>query len=167
MTSIGRYAVLGTLNEVIDYVEPTAKPSMTLSSQCHGRDKRLLAIVNRLREARSQRLSCIGLGRFSSRFSVAPWPFRGHANFRGQGQPLLRLDCHHQRGEDYIFGSLAALVLLPLMLLIALAIKLDSKGPVMFRQKRLGFLNQEFEIYNLPVLVGPAESRCQVSVAGS
>ncbi len=33
------------------------------------------------------------------------------------------------------------------MLLIALAIKLDSKGPVLFRQKRLGFNNEQIDVY--------------------
>jgi putative colanic acid biosysnthesis UDP-glucose lipid carrier transferase len=35
----------------------------------------------------------------------------------------------------------------PLLLAIALAIKLDSRGPVLFRQKRLGFNNQVIDVY--------------------
>jgi Undecaprenyl-phosphate glucose phosphotransferase len=44
--------------------------------------------------------------------------------------------------------SLTALVLLaPLMALVALAIRLESRGPVLFRQKRYGFNNELIEIY--------------------
>ncbi len=44
--------------------------------------------------------------------------------------------------------ALAALVLLaPVMILIAIAIKLDSRGPVFFRQKRQGFNNELIEVY--------------------
>lgn len=44
-------------------------------------------------------------------------------------------------------GSLAIIIAtLPLMVLIALAIKLDSKGPVLFRQIRHGYNNQPFQI---------------------
>ena len=48
---------------------------------------------------------------------------------------------------DKIVGTLALIVLSPLMLLVALAIKLDSKGPVLFTQRRYGFNNQLIEIY--------------------
>jgi lipopolysaccharide/colanic/teichoic acid biosynthesis glycosyltransferase len=44
--------------------------------------------------------------------------------------------------------SLAALVLLgPLMLLIALAVRLESKGPALFRQKRAGWKGRPFVMY--------------------
>ncbi len=39
---------------------------------------------------------------------------------------------------DFILSFLALLILWPFLLLIALLIKLDSKGPVLFRQKRVG-----------------------------
>jgi Undecaprenyl-phosphate glucose phosphotransferase len=48
---------------------------------------------------------------------------------------------------DKIVGSLALLATLPIMLLTALAIKLDSRGPVFFKQKRHGFNNEEIEVY--------------------
>jgi Undecaprenyl-phosphate glucose phosphotransferase len=48
---------------------------------------------------------------------------------------------------DKIVGSLALLAALPVMLLVAVAIKLDSRGPVLFRQKRYGFNNELIEIY--------------------
>lgn len=47
-----------------------------------------------------------------------------------------------------LIGSLACLVILiPLMLLIALAIKIESKGPILFKQKRVGCYNTYFNIY--------------------
>ena len=47
--------------------------------------------------------------------------------------------------EDRLLGAAALLFISPVMLLCALAIRLDSPGPVLFRQKRFGFNNQEFE----------------------
>ncbi|MEL6198148.1 MAG: undecaprenyl-phosphate glucose phosphotransferase [Pseudomonadota bacterium] len=52
-----------------------------------------------------------------------------------------------KRLEDYVIATVAIIVLSPLLLLTAIAIKLDSPGPVFFRQRRLGFNNDEFEIY--------------------
>ena len=48
---------------------------------------------------------------------------------------------------DRIVGGLALLALSPIMLLIAIAIKLDSRGPVLFKQKRYGFNNEKIEVY--------------------
>ena len=48
---------------------------------------------------------------------------------------------------DKIIGSLVLICVAPIMLLIAIAIKLDSKGPVFFEQRRYGFNNKFVEIY--------------------
>jgi Undecaprenyl-phosphate glucose phosphotransferase len=48
---------------------------------------------------------------------------------------------------DRVVGGLILLMLAPLMAAIALAIKLDSKGPVLFRQRRYGFNNELIEIF--------------------
>jgi Undecaprenyl-phosphate glucose phosphotransferase len=48
---------------------------------------------------------------------------------------------------DKTVGGLALLLLSPLMLLTALAVKLDSRGPVLFKQKRYGFNNDLIEVY--------------------
>ncbi len=48
---------------------------------------------------------------------------------------------------DKIVGLLALLLLAPVMLAVAAAIKLDSRGPVLFRQKRHGFNNELIEIF--------------------
>ncbi|MEM9144753.1 MAG: undecaprenyl-phosphate glucose phosphotransferase [Pseudomonadota bacterium] len=49
--------------------------------------------------------------------------------------------------EDYLIAGTLVLFLAPLMALVALAIKLDSPGPVFFMQRRLGFNNREFRIF--------------------
>lgn len=48
---------------------------------------------------------------------------------------------------DRVVGGLILLMLLPVFAVIALAIKLDSKGPVLFRQRRYGFNNELIEIF--------------------
>jgi Undecaprenyl-phosphate glucose phosphotransferase len=48
---------------------------------------------------------------------------------------------------DKVVGALALVLLAPLMLLVAAAIKLDSRGPVLFRQKRYGFNNELIEVF--------------------
>lgn len=48
---------------------------------------------------------------------------------------------------DKLIGGVTLLMALPLMAIIAIAIKLDSKGPVLFKQKRYGFNNDLIEVY--------------------
>jgi Undecaprenyl-phosphate glucose phosphotransferase len=49
--------------------------------------------------------------------------------------------------EDKCLGLLLLVLLLPMMGLIALAIRLDSKGPLLFVQERFGFNNKIFHVY--------------------
>ena len=51
-----------------------------------------------------------------------------------------------KRCLDLIFGIIGLLILTPLFFVIAILIKLDSKGPVIFRQKRFGKNKKEFYI---------------------
>ncbi len=48
---------------------------------------------------------------------------------------------------DKLFGTLALVLLSPIMAAVALAVKLDSPGPVLFKQRRYGFNNELIEIY--------------------
>jgi Undecaprenyl-phosphate glucose phosphotransferase len=48
---------------------------------------------------------------------------------------------------DKIVGSLLLLLAAPVMLMAAIAIKLDSRGPIFFKQKRYGFNNELIEVY--------------------
>ena len=48
---------------------------------------------------------------------------------------------------DKVVGSTALLLLAPVLAAVAIAIKLDSRGPALFRQKRYGFNNELIEIY--------------------
>jgi len=52
-----------------------------------------------------------------------------------------------KRLQDLVFGALALALAAPVMLLIAVAIKLDSPGPVFFRQRRHGFNNEDIVVW--------------------
>ena len=52
-----------------------------------------------------------------------------------------------KKAEDLVLSLTALILLSPLLALVAIAIKLDSPGPVFFKQPRLGFNNRPFSIY--------------------
>jgi Undecaprenyl-phosphate glucose phosphotransferase len=62
-------------------------------------------------------------------------------------QPITDWDVVMKWLFDKLVGSLALIAAAPLMALVALAVKLDSKGPVLFKQKRYGFNNELIEVY--------------------
>ena len=62
------------------------------------------------------------------------------------GHPLTPLEIALKRFFDFLFGVVILLVTLPTMALIALAIKIDSPGPVFFFQRRYGFNQEPFRI---------------------
>jgi exopolysaccharide biosynthesis polyprenyl glycosylphosphotransferase len=64
-----------------------------------------------------------------------------------------------KRTFDVVVGSFALLVAGPLMALIALAIRLDSGGPVFFRQVRIGRDGKPFQILKFRTMVADAEQR--------
>jgi Undecaprenyl-phosphate glucose phosphotransferase len=61
--------------------------------------------------------------------------------------PLTRFEQIVKRCLDVVIGSAALVALAPLMAVIALLIRLDSPGPVFFRQKRVGFNGRPFMIF--------------------
>ena len=64
-----------------------------------------------------------------------------------QRTPLTRVEFGAKRLLDVAVAGTSLLVLLPLLALTAAAIKLESRGPVIFRQRRHGFNGQAFIIY--------------------
>lgn len=54
---------------------------------------------------------------------------------------------HIKRKLDILIGSVVLLLFWPVMLITAVAIKLDSPGPVIFRQERLGYKGKVFHMY--------------------
>jgi lipopolysaccharide/colanic/teichoic acid biosynthesis glycosyltransferase len=79
------------------------------------------------------------------------------------------------RAFDILIATLALAILSPLLLLAAVAIKLGSRGPVLYRQRRVGLDGHEFELLKLrtmvegsdPVGVGTVVTRDDSRVTGA
>jgi lipopolysaccharide/colanic/teichoic acid biosynthesis glycosyltransferase len=79
------------------------------------------------------------------------------------------------RSADVAIAALALVVLSPLLLIAAIAIKLGSRGPVLYRQRRVGLGGEEFEMLKLrtmvegsdPVGVGTVVTRDDPRVTGA
>ncbi|MCP9611022.1 sugar transferase [Coprobacter tertius] len=62
-----------------------------------------------------------------------------------------------KRFFDIIGSSLALIILSPVYLFLAIRIKCGGKGPVIYRQKRIGFRRKEFTLYKFRTMVNDAE----------
>jgi exopolysaccharide biosynthesis polyprenyl glycosylphosphotransferase len=84
-----------------------------------------------------------------------------------EGMPVLtmprprlpRTSLRLKRALDLVLSSLMVLALAPLLLLCAIAIKLDSPGPVLFRQRRVGRDDCPFEVFKFRSMYADADSR--------
>jgi lipopolysaccharide/colanic/teichoic acid biosynthesis glycosyltransferase len=68
---------------------------------------------------------------------------------------------------DLIASALGLLLLSPLLLLVALAIKLDSRGPVMFRQERVGRHGRSFRIHKFRTMAHDPQARGPLITVGA
>jgi len=80
---------------------------------------------------------------------TVPRPVLGHS--------ALRL----KRAFDLVAGVVAVVVLSPLLAACALAIKMNSPGPVLFRQRRVGRNNERFEVFKFRSMWDGADSQKQ------
>lgn len=62
-------------------------------------------------------------------------------------KPIAGINAALKRLEDFVFGSIALLLLFPLMALISIIVKLDSTGPALFCQARSGRNREIIKVY--------------------
>lgn len=62
-----------------------------------------------------------------------------------------------KRGIDFLISLIALVILAPILLLIGIIIKLDSPGPIIYKQLRVGKDTKEFYIYKFRTMVSNAD----------
>lgn len=132
---------------------------ITLPWQAAGRVREL---VDRLRVTPVR--VCVAPDLTALQFSPSSFTqVAGLPMLRMQDRPLSGWSCTLKAIEDFVIAALLILLFAPLLLLIALAIKIDSPGPVFFRQQRYGLNNQLFRLWKFRTMhVNAADADCQV-----
>lgn len=72
--------------------------------------------------------------------------------------PLSPVAVNLKRLADIILSAVALIVLSPVLALIAIAVKMDSPGPVFYRQRRIGYHKKPFEIIKFRTMRVDAET---------
>jgi Undecaprenyl-phosphate glucose phosphotransferase len=76
------------------------------------------------------------------------------------GQGIDERRAFHKRVQDIVLAALALIPALPVMGVIALLVRLDSPGPVMFRQRRHGFNNEAIVVWKFRSMRQEATDAC-------
>jgi Undecaprenyl-phosphate glucose phosphotransferase len=74
-----------------------------------------------------------------------------------QGGPLEGWNLVAKRAFDVLFSAVALLLVSPVMLVVALAVKLASRGPMLYRQERMGMDGAVFQIFKFRTMRADAE----------
>ena len=69
-----------------------------------------------------------------------------------------------KRAFDLIFSTIGILILSPVFLIVAIIIKIDSKGPIYFRQDRVGKNNEVFQIHKFRTMEINSESLGKLTI---
>jgi putative colanic acid biosynthesis UDP-glucose lipid carrier transferase len=142
---VGGAAVLGTLDDLACFARAGLVDQVVITLPIEA-EQRLLGVLRQLRDLPVD-------------VSLCPVVFEPQALLCQRvtlvgGVPLLdllqkpfsRWGYLVKALEDYVLGALLLILAAPLMLMIAVAVRLDSSGPVLFRQKRYGVNNGTIQI---------------------
>ena len=143
--SVAGYPKLGTVSELVDFGR-LARVDLLIVSLPITAETRLLQLLKQLwvlpvdirLSAHTNKL----------RFRPRTYSFVGKVPFLDVvDKPIADWDVVAKWLVDKLVGGLLLLLALPVMAMVALAVRLDSKGPALFKQKRYGFNNELIEVY--------------------
>lgn len=142
---VAGYPKLGTISELIEFAR-IARIDMLIVSLPLTAEARVLSLLKKLwvlpvdirLSAHTNQL----------RFRPRSYSFIGAVPMLDIfDRPINDWDSVAKRAFDIFFSLFGIIVFSPVMLATAIAIKLDSKGPVLFKQKRHGFNNEVIEVF--------------------
>jgi Undecaprenyl-phosphate glucose phosphotransferase len=142
---IAGYPKLGTVSELVEFVR-AARVDMLIISLPMTAEKRILDLLRKLWVLPVD----IRIAAHASKLKFRPRAY-SHVGRMAMldvfDKPITDWDSVAKRAFDLFFATLALLTLWPIMLGAALAVKLTSKGPVFFVQKRHGFNNEIINVF--------------------
>lgn len=142
---IGKQPIQGDINSLIQFIRDNHCEEVLIALPWSA-DQRIQEIIRKIKILPvTIRLvpDIIGLNYSQYRYDN----FSGVPVLTIQDKPLLAWDYVGKEIEDKFFAIIFLTLLTPVFFILAILIKLDSPGPVFFRQKRYGLNNRLIEIY--------------------
>ena len=156
-TEVEGYPVLGRVEEVARVVEAEGIKEIVvaLSVQAYDRFFRLLDGMKSL----PARVRIVPDHIKMTLFRTVAEEFAGVPMITLRQPTLDPFERRIKRAFDLIVGSLLLILLSPVLLLVAIAVRLDSPGPVIFKQRRVGEKGKIFWMYKFRSMIQGAEQQ--------
>jgi len=138
------YAILGGVDQLVDRIRAKGVDSVVVAMplaeygrllECLGKLQSLSVDVRICADEIGVRLGACGTSRFA-----------GVTLLNAREKPFTGWRWAVKQAEDRVLASLILTAISPLLLVLALAVRLDSPGPILFRQKRYGLNNELIEV---------------------
>lgn len=155
--SVGDIPVLGTVEELIAYARHHEELDQLVIALPWQAEDRILTILGQLQNLPLKIVlgpDLITIGVAAPLF--APFDYTQMVTL--SVPPLSSLRGLLKEAEDRLLGSVLFIACAPVMMLIALLIKLDSSGPVFFRQLRHGFNEKPFYVIKFRTMTHSPDS---------
>lgn len=152
--------VLGGLKDLLEYVKHNPV-DMVVVTKSWNDPRAISSIANQMYQIAADVMVELDPDRFSLNYANLT---------RIAGEPALQVQQQPLKGslgllkgvEDYVVATIGLILTAPILLLAALAIKIDSPGPILFRQPRVGLNNRVFQCYKLRTMrVDPGDDGSQ------
>jgi len=143
---VSRFPKLGTVDDLPSYIRGNNVDDVIICLPWSAEGP-ITTLIDRLRELPVNVYLGADLIGFCLPIRPAPDHFGELPLAEVMGRPLAGWGGIQKIALDYGLGSILAILLIPMMILIVVAIRLESNGPALFRQRRYGFINRTFEIY--------------------
>ena len=156
-TEIEGYPVLGTIDKVAQYVkaQDVEEVVVALPQYDYKRFFQLLAKLQTL----SVRVRIVPDYIKTTLFRTVVEEFAGMPMITMQQPTLTPFERLVKRAFDLLVGLATLVLISPLLVLIAVAIRLDSPGPILFKQQRVGENGRLFWMYKFRSMVAGAEEQ--------
>jgi Undecaprenyl-phosphate glucose phosphotransferase len=141
---VGGYPKLGTIDDLVDFARHT-RLDLVIFTLPISAETRLLQMLRKLWVLPID----IRLAAHTNKLRFRPRSYSYIGNVPVLDvfdKPIADWDVLIKAAFDKVVGTICLLLLAPVMAAVAIAVKLDSRGPVLFRQIRYGFNNEKIEV---------------------
>jgi exopolysaccharide biosynthesis polyprenyl glycosylphosphotransferase len=156
-SEIEGYPVLGRLEQVDHHVKALEINEVIVALPLHAYDY-FFRLIERLQESPA-RIRIVPDHIKMALFRTAVEEFAGVPMITVQRAALTPFERQIKRLFDLVAGTIILIVISPVMAIIALAIRVDSPGPVIFKQKRVGEDGELFWMYKFRSMIQDAEQQ--------
>jgi exopolysaccharide biosynthesis polyprenyl glycosylphosphotransferase len=161
-TSVGGYPVLGPIKDVEDYVESEGVDEIVVALPLTTYDQ-FFPLMADLRDLPA-RVRLVPDHLKLALFRTAAEDFAGVPMITMRQPTLNAFERHVKRAFDLVLGTIGLLIALPFMALTAVAIRLDSRGPVVYRQPRVAENGEPFQMYKFRSMIEGADEMLEQQI---